>query len=669
MSGAAGLPSGAWVNPLLREPSADPFVLAHAGAWWAFCTGLAPDGRAFPIFHSDDLVHWVRRAGAMTTLPEPVPEYWAPEVFLCAGVFHLYYSAGDGLNRMVVRVATAEAPEGPYEDRGVVLTREPFAIDAHVFEDEDGSRWLFYATDFPDAPHAGTGIVRDRMLDPFRLEGDPRPVALPRYDWHVFDPCRAEKGGLRWHTVEGPFVLKRKGRYYLMYSGGNWSNPSYGIGYATTTDLAGGAEWEQPCDGVAVPPILKTRTRSVIGPGHNSVVRGPDARELWCVYHRWDPGGGTRVLSMDRMDWVGDRLVVFGPTETPQPPPHAPVVSGFPAPPWRFEGGVWDVSGAGVAAVAAVATGRGGETPASACCPAGGPFVAEFTVRVAPAAENDRSGPGWCAAALRCSDERRVLPIPADGLDHRVRIETMGCEGAFHLDGRLVWRGVLPCCAEAVNLEARSVRARLSGFVLSPGWEEEFRGGAAGLVRRGWQVPPGDWRVAREDGSPERRLFVRAPASTAWQLLRDEGADAFVLAVSARLLQEQEEGGGWGIRVEPESGPDSGDGASWILRRSGAAWVLAGPRGAITLPRDFDPARWQQLQWHYAKPRATIRWNMETLGEFAMPFHPARVGIVCRAAVAAFDLVRLTVLPEKGARHLFRDGASATAGTRRDGGR
>ncbi len=57
-------------------------------------------------------------------------------------------------------------------------------------------------------------------------EGNPRPVTRARYDWQIYDPNRKEKGGVRWHTVEGPAVIKRKGLYYEMFSGGNWQNTS-----------------------------------------------------------------------------------------------------------------------------------------------------------------------------------------------------------------------------------------------------------------------------------------------------------------------------------------------------------------------------------------------------------------------------------------------------------
>jgi hypothetical protein len=167
----------------------------------------------------------------------------------------------------------------------------------------------------------GTGTVRDRLLDPFTLEGNPRPVALPRHDWHVYHPNRPEKGGVRWHTVEGPFVLRRKGMLYEMFSGGNWQNPTYGVSYATARNLNGTAEWEQ-----ADLPILRSEGE-VVGPGHNSAVRGPDNRQLWCVYHRWSAGLKERVLAIDPLDWAGERMLVLGPTTAPRPAPNAPTIS------------------------------------------------------------------------------------------------------------------------------------------------------------------------------------------------------------------------------------------------------------------------------------------------------------------------------------------------------
>ena len=146
----------------------------------------------------------------------------------------------------------ADQPAGPFVDSGHILTHEPFAIDAHVFTDDDGSRYLFYATDTLEHSHIGTGTASDRMLDPFTLAGSPRPVTRARYDWQVYDPHRLDRDGVRWHTVEGPFVLKHKGRYYQMFSGGNWQNPSYGVGHTISADVEAPGEWRQVADGIAL---------------------------------------------------------------------------------------------------------------------------------------------------------------------------------------------------------------------------------------------------------------------------------------------------------------------------------------------------------------------------------------------------------------------------------
>jgi GH43 family beta-xylosidase len=323
----AGAPAATYLNPVYGRDFPDPFILKHAGEYWAYSTGFWRDGRAFGVLHSHDLVHWRELGGALAPLPGEHPCYWAPEVTYENGRFLMYYSVGNE-KRMHIRVAVADDPAGPFVDSGHQLTVAEFAIDPHVFIEEDGTRWLFYATDFLTHTHIGTGTVRDLMHDPFTLACDPKPVTRARYDWQVYDPARKEKGGVRWHTVEGPFVLRRKNLYYQMFSGGNWQNLTYGVSYATSDRIERADEWEQIADGARVLPILRTIPERVVGPGHNSVVRGPDNQQLFCVYHRWD-GEHGRVLAIDRLDWVGERMTVLGATTTPQPAPRPPTFAGF----------------------------------------------------------------------------------------------------------------------------------------------------------------------------------------------------------------------------------------------------------------------------------------------------------------------------------------------------
>jgi GH43 family beta-xylosidase len=311
-----------WQNPVYPHACPDPFAFRHDGSFWCISSGKRFQGDeewAYPVLRSPNLVDWEQVSYALPLLGADYPECWAPEMYQMDGRFYLYHSVGNE-ETMQIRVAVADSPVGPFVDMGG-LTTEPFAIDAHIFTDDDGSRWCFYAVDFFDG-RIGTGIVMDRLLDPLTLAGRPRVVARAEHDWQVYDPARKEKGGVKWHTVEGPFVLKQHGRYYMTFSGGNWTNESYGVAYAVTDSLESSEPWHQPVDGVNQLPLLRTdREQGVIGPGHNSAVLGPDGRTLYCVYHRWDPVQRVRVMAIDRLGWEGDRLVVHGPTTTPQPMP------------------------------------------------------------------------------------------------------------------------------------------------------------------------------------------------------------------------------------------------------------------------------------------------------------------------------------------------------------
>ena len=211
-----------YLNPVLKRSAPDPFVFKHRGEYWCISSQSEPRQRKFEMLRSPDLVHWQVMGGALEPLVAERPHYWAPEITYLNGTFYLYYSVGNE-TFMELRVATSRNPGGPYIDKGLRLTKEDFAIDAHVFIDEDGVMYMFYATDFLDYDRIGTGTVVDRMINPLTLAGEPRPVSRAAYDWQVYDPARASKGGVKWHTVEGSFVLKRKGTYYQMFSGGNWT--------------------------------------------------------------------------------------------------------------------------------------------------------------------------------------------------------------------------------------------------------------------------------------------------------------------------------------------------------------------------------------------------------------------------------------------------------------
>ncbi|HEX3557117.1 MAG TPA: glycoside hydrolase family 43 protein [Thermoanaerobaculia bacterium] len=577
----------AYQNPVYPRSFPDPFVLKFQGEYWGYCTGLWHDGRVFGVIHSRDLVAWQDRAGAMAPLAADPPHYWAPEVSYLDGRFYLYYSAGDE-ERMEIRVAVAEHPAGPFADSGRRLTSEVFAIDAHVFTARDGARWLFYATDFLTGSHVGTGTVRDRLLDPFTLAGDPRPVTLPRYDWHVYHPNRPEKGGVRWHTVEGPFVLERKGLLYEMFSGGNWQNPTYGVSYATARSVETPGEWQQAADGERVLPILRSGGE-VVGPGHNSVVRGPDDRQLYCVYHRWSPDAKARVMAIDPLDWAGERLLVLGPTTTPQPAPNPPTISGPVAP-------IILAAGEEVRYEAGAST-----------------FLVEVSARTL-------GEPGGLGVVLFGAEGN--LLHTSYRLEPSVRLIRFEA----NVDGP----------ATGVALVAEGAAVEFSGFALTVGWEDRFEQDAEPAAL-GWEVlDGGDWRI--EEG--ELVGFSEMTSTVSW-IARGPALESYELVVNARLIDGSPEDG-FGIAPALDS---AGTGPRLLLaRQAPGGWALLAGEQIFHLSTAFDPFIYQQFRFRRAGTKVEIAWEGLPLGAVEVPPGPARIGLGARGA-AWFDAVRVTAIP------------------------
>lgn len=334
-----------YCNPVYLGYMADPFVLQHEGVYWAYGTGgpenggRQKDGRFYPVLRSKDLVHWDYVGGALIGLDNPsLTDYWAPELAFKDGLFFLYYSAGkhDGEGHQI-RVATSRRPEGPFHDSGhILLPDEPFSIDPHPFRDpQTGHWWLFFAKDyFNERVGTGTAMIRlaDNMLG---VVGELRTAVRAHADWQIFQRRRFWYGRVwdAWHTVEGPFVLFHAGKYYCLYSGGCWETPDYGVGFATADQVTGPWRDTQNSQG---PMLLRGATApngplphheepaaagGLFGPGHNSVILGPDGKTPWLVYHAWDAQRTKRRMCIDRLLWTPDGPRCAGPTWHPQEMP------------------------------------------------------------------------------------------------------------------------------------------------------------------------------------------------------------------------------------------------------------------------------------------------------------------------------------------------------------
>jgi beta-xylosidase len=329
-----------YTNPVYLDYFADPFVWEYRGEYYAvgtgpmeasgqvedgerLATGLLAQLRVFPLLRSDDFVTWHNIGGALLPVDlELGNTYWAPEAAYHDGNFYLYYSVGHADRDHQLRVAVSNNPQGPYEDTGKTLVNPAvfsFAIDPHPFQDDDGQWYLFYARDFldtEDGARAGTALMVDRMLDMTTLAGEAKTVMRARSEWQRFQKDRPMYEGVwDWHTLEGPCVRKHDGRYYCFYSGGRWETAQYGVDYGVADNVMGPYS---DAGNEAGARVLRTVEGHVIGPGHNSIVIGPDRETEYLAYHAWNPSMTERRMCLDRLLWTPEGPRCAGPTWTPQ---------------------------------------------------------------------------------------------------------------------------------------------------------------------------------------------------------------------------------------------------------------------------------------------------------------------------------------------------------------
>ncbi|NMH99530.1 family 43 glycosylhydrolase [Pseudonocardia acidicola] len=286
-----------FTNPV-KLHTADPGVLQWGGRYYMVSTSGTP---TFAIYVSDDLVNWqpTGRSVFNGTHPWGTTNFWAPELHRVGNRFAVYYAASDGAH-MSVGVATANTILGPYTDLGRPLVdRGMEAIDPNFFRDDDGRQYLYWKENVgynrifaQEVNQAGTQLI------------GPRAVVL--------------QTSLAWEgsDVEGPWVMKRNGVYYMFYSGNIFTTAQYAIGVAQSASPMAAFRKKGA-------PILRSGNRWK-GPGHNSVVHV--GANDYIVYHAWDrqAGVGDRVGMVDRINWVGGWPSVGNgtPTEGAQPYPQ-----------------------------------------------------------------------------------------------------------------------------------------------------------------------------------------------------------------------------------------------------------------------------------------------------------------------------------------------------------
>ena len=222
----------------------------------------------FDVFSSPDLVHWTKHPRALDVERVAWAAYalWAPSAIRHNGRYYLFFGANDIKSDAQlggIGVTVSDRPEGPFEDAlGRPLIGEirngAQPIDQMVFRDDDGSHYLYYG---------GWKHCNVVKLAPDLLSIVPFPDG-ETYKEITPDP----------NYVEGSFMVKRNGVYYLMWSEGEWTGPDYSVAYAMGPSPFGPFK--------RIGKILQQDEKVARGAGHHSVINIPGSDDWYIAYHR-----------------------------------------------------------------------------------------------------------------------------------------------------------------------------------------------------------------------------------------------------------------------------------------------------------------------------------------------------------------------------------------------
>ena len=282
-------------NPFVDGLYADPDVAVYGDRYWVYPTTSKSyaDQTYLDAFSSTDLITWTKHPNVLTTAAVSWARYalWAPAPIQRNGKYYLYFAANDIQSNSAlggIGVAVADRPEGPYAD---ALGRPLIAqfvngaqpIDQDVFIDDDGQAYMYYG----GWGHANVVKLNSDM------------VSLGRF---------ADGSTYREITpagyTEGSQLVKRNGKYYLMWSEGFWGGPDYSVSYAIADSPTGPF--------VRRDKVLAQDPAIARGAGHNAVLNIPGTDTWYIVYHRRplsQTDGNYRQLAYDRMTFNPDGTI------------------------------------------------------------------------------------------------------------------------------------------------------------------------------------------------------------------------------------------------------------------------------------------------------------------------------------------------------------------------
>lgn len=274
------------MNPVIPGYFADPTLKKFGDTYYMYATtdGSGAGFGPAQLWQSKDLVNW-------TLLPMNWPDshwIWAPDVMLNKNDNKYYYVYCQPCQ---IHVGVGETPRGPWKnilgESEAVLVPDRFVknaitLDGQTFVDDDGSIYMYWGT---WGIYKGFGCGAGKLAPDMKSFTETR--LIPNTEATDF--------------FEAPFVLKKDGKYYFMYSSDSCHDETYKVQYAVADSPLGPYTYKG-C-------ILKTNEDGTVhGPGHHSIIQ--DGNDYYIVYHRHDNPhsnrGFHRQICIDKMEFLPD---------------------------------------------------------------------------------------------------------------------------------------------------------------------------------------------------------------------------------------------------------------------------------------------------------------------------------------------------------------------------
>lgn len=316
-------PEAFFTNPVAE--GADPWVYQKDGFYYTCGSGRG----GIWVAKSDKLT----QAGERVVVWRPTAgqwnshNIWAPELHFFNGKWYLYYAAsktpgGPFINQRsgVLESATAD-PFGPYSDKGMLYTGDnlpdsasvkwaidlsPFRLNGQLYAMWSG--WEENATTDRTKQH----LYLATMSNPWTISGNRVRLSSPTEPW--------ETGG-ELDLQEGPELLKKKEKAFIIYSTRESWLKEYRLGQLTLTDTL--LNPLEPQNWQKSGPVFEG-TDQVFGVGHCSFATSPDGTEHWILYHtkKSTTPGWQRDIRLQPFTWTADGFPHFG----------TPIPAGVPIP-------------------------------------------------------------------------------------------------------------------------------------------------------------------------------------------------------------------------------------------------------------------------------------------------------------------------------------------------